>query len=73
MLENTLEVLEQLDPLLDDGDMESAGKLLVPVDQTSLRALLIHVLRKRGALVADAVATAYLRATANPVEQPKAA
>jgi hypothetical protein len=73
MLENTLEVLEQLTPLLDDGDTESAGTLLIPLDRTSLRALLIHVARKRGAPVADAVAVAYLRATANRIEQPKAA
>jgi hypothetical protein len=73
MLENTLEVLEQLAPLLDDGDTDSAGKLLVPLDRTSLRALLIHIVRKRGVPVADVVAAAYLRATANRVEQPKAA
>ena len=73
MLENTLEVLEQLATLLDDGDTDSAGKLLVPLDRTSLRALLIYIVRERGAPVADAVAAAYLRATANRVEQPKAA
>ena len=73
MLENTLEVLEQLAPLLDEGDTESAGRLLVPLDRTSLRALLIHVVRKRGAPVADEIAAAYLRATVNSTEHPKAA
>jgi len=65
MLESTQEVLVELDRLLDDGDRESTGKLLVPLDRTSLRALLIHVLRERGAAVADAVAVAYLDATAD--------
>jgi len=73
MLENTREVLEQVDPLLDAGDTESAGKLLIPLDRTSLRALLIHVVRKRGAPVADAVAAAYLRATTECAAHQKAA
>ena len=61
MLEYTQTILEQIDPLLDKGDTESAGKLLVDVDSTSLRGLLIHILRERGTAVADAVGEAYLR------------
>jgi hypothetical protein len=72
MLENTLEGLEQLQPLLDDGDTESAAKLLILQDRTSLHALPIYVARKRGASVADAVAAAYVRATANRTEHAKA-
>jgi hypothetical protein len=60
MLEVTQEILEKIDPLLDVGDPESAGKLLVDVDRTSLRAVLIHILRERGGEVADAVGAAYL-------------
>jgi hypothetical protein len=63
MLEVTLEILEKIDPLLDTGDTESAGKLLVEVDDTSLRAVLIHILRERGGEIADAVGAAYLRET----------
>ena len=73
MLEITQEILEKVDPLLDDRDTESAGRLLTRLDQTSLRALLIHVLRERGTAVAEAVAAAYLRATADSTEHPKAA
>ena len=73
MLENTRKVLERVDALLDVGDTESAGKLLVPLDRTSRRALFIHVTRERGAAVADTVAAAYLRATADTTEYPKAA
>ncbi len=47
--------------MLDAGDTESAGKLLVDVDSTRLRALLIHILRDRGTAVADAVGETYLR------------
>jgi len=61
MLEITQEMLAKIDPLLDSGDTESAGKLLIEVDQTSLRAVLIHILRKRGSEVADAVGSSYLR------------
>ena len=61
MLEITQEILEKVNPLLDAGDTESAGKILVEVDQTSLRAALIHILRERGSEIADAVGTAYLR------------
>ena len=61
MLEVTQEILEKIDPLLDGGDAESAGKLLVDVDPTSLRAVLIHILRERGGDVADAVGAAYLK------------
>ncbi len=60
MLESTQEILEKIDPLLDDGDTESAGKLLVALDMTSLKALLIHILWDRGTSVADAVGKAYL-------------
>jgi len=73
MLEITQEILEQVDPLLDAGDAESAGKLLMVLDQTSLRALLIHVLRERGAAVAEAVAKTYLCASADAGQHPKAA
>jgi hypothetical protein len=62
MLEITQETLEKIEPLIDCGDTESAGKLLVEVDQTSLRAVLIHILRERGSEIADAVGAAYLRA-----------
>ncbi len=61
MLEVTQELLEQVDPLLDADDAEAAGKLLVDTDPTSLRALLIHILRDRGPAVADLVGEAYLR------------
>jgi hypothetical protein len=61
MLEVTQEILTRIDPMLDAGDAESAGKLLVEVDATSLRALVIHILRERGTAVADAVGRAYLR------------
>jgi len=61
MLESTQEILEKLDPLLDVGDMQSAGRLLVEVDLTSLRALLIHISRERGTSVADGVGKAYLQ------------
>ena len=61
MLEVTQELLEKVDPLLDADDSEAAGKLLVDADPTSLRALLIHILRDRGPVVADQVGEAYLR------------
>jgi hypothetical protein len=73
MLENTLEGLEQLQPLLDDGDTESAAKLLILQDRTSLRALRIYVARKRGVSVMDAGAASYLRATAHRTGHAKAA
>jgi hypothetical protein len=73
MLENTQEVLEKVDPLLAEGDTESAGELLIPLDRTSLRALLIHVTRDRGSAVADAVAAAYLGAIASSTKHPEAA
>lgn len=60
MLEFTQETLERIDPLLDAGDVEQAGKLLFKVDKISLRALLIHILQERGAMVADLVGNAYL-------------
>lgn len=61
MLEITQEILAKVDPLLDAGDPEAAGELLLDADPTSLRALLIHILRERGASAADAVGAAYLR------------
>jgi hypothetical protein len=61
MLEVTQEILEKVDPLLDAGDAVSAGSLLVEMDPISLRALIIHILRERGAAVAEAVGEAYLR------------
>lgn len=73
MLERTQKILEKVDPLLEDGDTESAGRLLLPLDRVSLRALLVNVTRKRGAAIADAVATSYLRAIADTTEHPKAA
>jgi len=60
MLEITQETLEKIDPLLDAGDIESAAHMLVGLDATSLRALLIHVLHDRGTLVAETVASTYL-------------
>lgn len=73
MLEITQEILEQVDPLLDVGDTESAGKLLTVLDRTSLRALLIHVLRERGATVAEAIAVTYLSATKETAQHRQAA
>jgi hypothetical protein len=73
MLEITQEILEKVDPLLDVGDTESASKLLIELDRTSLRALLIHVLRERGAGVANAVAATYLSVTADRAQHAKAA
>lgn len=61
MLEFTQEILVKIDPLLDTGDAQSVGKLLADIDQTSLRAVLIYILRERGSEVADAVGVAYLR------------
>ena len=61
MLEITQEIVEKIAPLLDGGDTDSAGKLLAGVDQTLLRAVLIHILREWGGEVADAVGVAYLR------------
>lgn len=61
MLEITQEILEKVDPLLDADEPEAAGKLLLEADPTSLRALLIHILRNRGTAVADAVGAAYLQ------------
>jgi len=61
MLEITQEILEEVDPLLDAGDTETVGKLLADVDLTSLRAVLIHIVRERGSAVAEAVGEAYLR------------
>jgi len=65
MLEITQQILEEVDPLLDAGDTASAGRLLVVLDPTSLRALLFHVLRERGTIVAEAVAATYLSETAD--------
>ena len=65
MLEITQEILERVDPLLDAGDTDSAGRLLTVLDRISLRALLIHVLRERGMAVAEAVAATYLVAAAD--------
>jgi len=73
MLEQTQEVLGKIDPFLDAGDTASAGRLLVSVGQTSLRAVLIHILRERGGEVADAVGAAYLRAHAASRQESKAA
>lgn len=73
MLEITQEILEKVDPLLDAGDVELAGKMLVEVDSTSLRALLIHILRERGAAVADAVGEVYLREHAACMQAHEAA
>lgn len=60
VLEITQEILERITPLLDAGNAESAGKLLANVDQASLRAVLLHILREWGGEVADAVGVAYL-------------
>ena len=69
MLEITQEILERVDPLLDDRETDTAAMLLAPLDRTSLRALLFHVLQERGAAVADAVARAYLRANSGTTRQ----
>jgi hypothetical protein len=61
MLETTQKIIKEIDPLLDAGDLESPGKLLVDVGRTSLRAVLIHIQRERGGDVADAVGSAFLR------------
>ncbi len=61
MLEHTQEILERIDPLIDVGDVESAGEILSQVDDTSLRAVLIHIIHERGSEVADTVGLAYLR------------
>ena len=68
MLEITQQTLEKVDPLLDVNDTESAGKLLLQLDRTSLRALLIHIIRERGAPIAEAVAVAYLRETGDDAQ-----
>ena len=60
MLEHTQEILEDLDPLLDSGDIQAAGKLLTQVDRTSLRAIFIHLVKERGGDLADEVGRAYL-------------
>lgn len=60
MLEVTQEVLERIEPLLDAGDAERASKLLLAVDKTSLRALLIHVLHEYGSDTAATLGKAYL-------------
>jgi len=60
MLEITQETLEKIDPLLDAGDIESAARMLMGLDATSLRALLIHLLHDRGTVVAETVAATYL-------------
>ena len=60
MLEHTQEILEDLTPLLESGDIQTAGKLLTQVDPTSLRAVLIHLAKERGSALADAVGRAYL-------------
>lgn len=73
MLEITQEILEKVDPLLDVGDVQSAGEMLVGLDPTSLRALVIHVLRERGAAVAEAVAEIYLNGTVEGEQQAEAA
>lgn len=61
MLKVTQDILEKIALSLDAGDAESAGRLLVDVDQTMLRAVLLHIMRKWGGVVADAVGVAYLR------------
>mgnify|MGYP003572142387 CR=1 FL=1 len=73
MLEITQEILEKVDPLLDAGDTESAGKMLVVLDSTSLRALFIHVIRERGAAVAEAIAKTYLSTTTHGRNHQEAA
>jgi hypothetical protein len=73
MLERTQKILEKVDRLLDEGDTESAGKLLLPLDRVSLRALLINATRETGAPIADAIAESYLHAVVDTTEQPKTA
>lgn len=64
MLESTQDILEAVDPLLDAGDTDSAGRLLMTLDSTSLRALLLHILKERGTAVAEAVGATYVRESA---------
>lgn len=73
MLEVTQELLEKVDPLLDADDPEAAGTLLLDADPTSLRALLIHILRDRGPQIADKVGEAYLRAQEARTQMQEAA
>jgi len=73
MLEITQEILEKIDPLLDAGDTESVGKMLVDVGHTSLRAVLLHILRERGGDVADAVGAVYLREHAASIHENETA
>ncbi len=67
MLEHTQELLENLEPLLESGNTQAAGKLLTQVDPTSLRAVLIHLVKERGSDLADAVGRAYLHERGKPV------
>ena len=62
MLELTQETLWRVERLLDAGDTESAGKLLLKVDSVSLRAVILHILKDRGKAAADPVGAAYLGA-----------
>jgi len=73
MLEITQEILKHVDPMLDGGDTEAVGKLLVDVHSTTLRAILIHILRDRGTAVANAVGEAYLREHATRLKSCEAA
>lgn len=73
MLEITQQTLEKVAPLLDASDTESAGKLLLPLDRTSLCALLIHILREGGTAIAEAVALAYLRETGDDAQHARVA
>ena len=61
MLEITQELLHRIAPLMDAGDTETAGKLLLTVDENSLRAILINVLHERGSQAADTLGMAYLK------------
>ena len=60
MLEHTQEILEDLHPLLESGDIQAAGKLLTQVDPISLRAVFIHLVKECGGDLADEVGRAYL-------------
>jgi hypothetical protein len=55
------EILEKVDPLLDAGETDLAGRLLTVLD----RILRIYFLRERGTAVAEAIAATCLVAVAD--------
>jgi hypothetical protein len=61
ILEVTEEILEKVDPLLDAGETDLAGRLMIVLD----RILPIYFLRERGTAVAEAIAATCLVAAAD--------